>query len=186
VDDQPKQKRVAATSAPQKRAAAARAPKRPRGAASQSEILDRDVEDLLIATTDIDRVLDRELKAWRGKELSERSLYILYIVERGFNRPNLLINYFGILPSMITVDLDKLEAAGLLRRRPVPSDRRATQLVLTEKGRAVCRNAKIRLNSTFRPRMDNVSPEDLRICIETLRKIVQPLVPPAPRSASND
>jgi DNA-binding MarR family transcriptional regulator len=40
----------------------------------------------------------------------------------------------GCLPSTLTEIVDRVEAAGLLRREPYPDDRRAKRLVLTEKG----------------------------------------------------
>ncbi|RKN40410.1 MarR family winged helix-turn-helix transcriptional regulator [Streptomyces hoynatensis] len=43
----------------------------------------------------------------------------------------------GCEPSNATFIVDKLEALGLLERRPHPSDRRAKQLVLTPEGAAL-------------------------------------------------
>ena len=43
----------------------------------------------------------------------------------------------GCLPSSITAIVDRLDAAGLVRREADPDDRRAKRLVLTEKGAKV-------------------------------------------------
>jgi DNA-binding MarR family transcriptional regulator len=162
-------------------------PKASRGSTKRPLRLDQDIEDVLVAATDVGRAIDRILRnIWTRKDLSIRGLYILYIIDRGFNRPSMLIKYFDVLPSTITVEIEKLASAGLLTRRAVPTDRRVTELVLTKKGDAVRREAMALLNDTLRHRLDLASPEELRICVETLRKIVQPLEPATPRDPRSE
>ncbi|WP_190130614.1 MarR family winged helix-turn-helix transcriptional regulator [Streptomyces mashuensis] len=48
-----------------------------------------------------------------------------------------LAGRMGCEPSNATFVIDKLEAQGLMERRPHPTDRRAKQLVLTEQGTAM-------------------------------------------------
>jgi DNA-binding MarR family transcriptional regulator len=48
------------------------------------------------------------------------------------------------VPSAVTRLLDKLEALGCLRREPHAQDRRALQIVLTEKGQALWQQLKVR------------------------------------------
>jgi DNA-binding MarR family transcriptional regulator len=144
--------------------------------------LDLDIEDVLVAASDVGRAIDRTLKDfWRRKKLTVRGLYILYIIDLGFDRPSMLIKYFDVLPSTITFEIEKLTSAGLVLRQEVPADRRMTKLVLTEKGAAVRLEALALLNATFRPRLDAASASDVRNCVETLRTIVQPLEPATPR-----
>ena len=52
-------------------------------------------------------------------------------------RPSVIAERLGIAPRSATEVLDALEGAGLLRRAPSPTDRRATVVELTEQGRAV-------------------------------------------------
>jgi DNA-binding MarR family transcriptional regulator len=147
--------------------------------------LDLDIEDVLVAATDVQRALNRELKGFtRGQKLSERGLYIIHMVNAGLNRPSLLIDYFDVLPSTITVEVDKLVAARLMTRQAAAFDRRVMELALTEKGQAVRLEALAVLNRTFRPRLDETPRDDVRICVETLRKIVQPLAPETPRAST--
>jgi len=48
----------------------------------------------------------------------------------------------GIDPSTMVSLIDQLEAAGLARRRPRPTDRRAREVVITPKGRRVLERAR--------------------------------------------
>jgi DNA-binding MarR family transcriptional regulator len=154
-----------------------------RGAAAREPGLDPDIEALLIATTDVQRVTNRLLKPIsRKRKLTERGLHIINLIRVGLNRPSRLIDYFDVLPSTITSDTEKLVAAGFVERQAVPTDRRVTKLALTRKGVAVRQEALAQLNGSFRERLAQIPPEDLRICIETLRKVIDPLEPGTPPS----
>lgn len=48
----------------------------------------------------------------------------------------------GIDPSMMVSLIDQLEAAGLAKRRPRPTDRRAREVAITPKGRRALRQAR--------------------------------------------
>jgi DNA-binding MarR family transcriptional regulator len=48
----------------------------------------------------------------------------------------------GIDPSTMVSLIDQLEAAGLAKRRPRPTDRRAREVVITPKGRRVLKQAR--------------------------------------------
>jgi DNA-binding MarR family transcriptional regulator len=48
----------------------------------------------------------------------------------------------GIDPSTMVSLIDQLEAAGLAKRRPRPTDRRAREVVVTPKGRRVLKQAR--------------------------------------------
>src|ERR671911_2049265 len=49
----------------------------------------------------------------------------------------------GIDPSTMVSLIDQLEAAGLAKRRPRPTDRRAREVVITPKGRRVLEQARL-------------------------------------------
>ncbi|MFT4220057.1 MAG: MarR family transcriptional regulator [Microbacterium sp.] len=50
-------------------------------------------------------------------------------------------------PTSVTNTVDRLEASGLVRREPHPTDGRATLVVLTDAGRALSREATAALNA---------------------------------------
>lgn len=51
--------------------------------------------------------------------------------------PRALADVVGLTPSTVTALLDRLAAADLAERRPHPTDRRKTEVVITEHGRTV-------------------------------------------------
>ena len=73
----------------------------------------------------------------------------------------------GIDPPNATVVVDDLEALGLVRRTPHPTDRRAKVVEATRKGKDMARRANAIL-STPPPALSELSADDL----ETLRRIL--------------
>lgn len=73
----------------------------------------------------------------------------------------------GIDPPNATVIVDDLEAQGLVRRQPHPTDRRAKLVEATRKGKAMARRAEAIL-ATPPPALTALSADDL----ETLRQIL--------------
>ena len=73
----------------------------------------------------------------------------------------------GIDPPNATVVVDDLEALGLVRRRPHPTDRRAKVVEATRKGKEMARRANTIL-ATPPPALSELSADDL----EALRRIL--------------
>jgi DNA-binding MarR family transcriptional regulator len=78
-----------------------------------------------------------------------------------------LADALGIDPPNATVVVDDLEAMGLVRRLPHPTDRRAKLVEATRKGKALARRAEAIL-ATPPPALAALGAEDL----ETLRRIL--------------
>ena len=74
----------------------------------------------------------------------------------------------GIDPPNATVIVDDLEAQGLVRRRPHPTDRRAKVVEATRKGKALARRAD-EILGTPPPALSALSTDDL----EALRRILK-------------
>lgn len=175
-----------------------------RGAAQETEgspgsvrgakpaVLDADSSALLRLSTSLLQLISRDLRdLWRRNNLSERSLFIIEMVNAGLDRPGRLIEYFDVLASTITFETDKLAAAGILQREPDPDDRRIVRLKLTDKGRAVHRELTEILNASLRPRLDHLTAEELRTLLGLFAKVVGPLEPPydqlgAPATAAGE
>jgi DNA-binding MarR family transcriptional regulator len=86
--------------------------------------------------------LARNIETWRAEHLSAYQLTpadfdVLATMRRkgddGIN-PGILLDALLISSGGLTRRLDRLEAAGLIRRHPDPEDRRATLLRLTKEG----------------------------------------------------
>lgn len=77
---------------------------------------------------------------FEGKGSQKRILIILY--ECGVITQSDLTQHLGIQPGSASEVLAKLESAGLITRRPSQTDRRTTDVQLTETGIAVAQDAK--------------------------------------------
>jgi DNA-binding MarR family transcriptional regulator len=75
-------------------------------------------------------------------DLNPRTFALLrHIDEAEGSSQHELAEALGVPPSRMVALLDELEAAGLVERRPHPSDRRARSLYLTRKGRRLLEKA---------------------------------------------
>lgn len=75
-----------------------------------------------------------------------RGHLVLTTIARGRPPSQLaLANALGVDRTVMTYLLDELEAAGLVERRPDPTDRRVRQIVITSKGSAALRHNSARL-----------------------------------------
>lgn len=71
-----------------------------------------------------------------------------------------LADHLGIAPRSATEVADALEAAGLLRRSPDPTDRRAVLLTLTEEGRHTVARVRDRRRAAADGAVSRLSPTD--------------------------
>jgi DNA-binding MarR family transcriptional regulator len=117
-----------------------------------------------------DLVLDNQ----RRREVSEalgmsfgRSRAIRRLARRPMSMGELAA-ILGIDPPNATVLVDDLEAQGLVRRRPHPTDRRAKLVETTRKGKELARRADAIL-ATPPPELSALGPDDL----EALRRILE-------------
>jgi len=131
-----------------------------------------DIVDFLGAVSDVQRMISAyALPVAAEYKISERGLGIIFLVHAGLDRPGALSDYLNVLPSTITSDIDKLVAAGMLRRVPSPTDRRVTRIEVTRRGADVQRESLRRLHEFFRATVAGVALEELHACIATLRKL---------------
>ncbi|MGH8991324.1 MAG: MarR family winged helix-turn-helix transcriptional regulator [Acidimicrobiia bacterium] len=106
---------------------------------------DRHLEAWRALLTAHRRILDRlehELRTDHGLSLSEYEVLMLLGQAEG-NRCRMgeLARHLLVTPGGVTRLADRLESAGLLCRRPCPTDRRSIELVLTPEGRRRLRAA---------------------------------------------
>lgn len=75
-------------------------------------------------------------------------------------------------PSHVSRMIDRAEAAGLVRRNPDPNDRRAAQVTLTHRGRAVLADFAPRLEAVIEKVIhSNLLPAEARVLVELLGRI---------------
>ncbi len=117
---------------------------------------------------------DLVLEQTRRREVSEalgmsfgRSRALRRLARRPMSMRE-LADALGIEAPNATVVVDDLEAQGLVRRGPHPTDRRAKVVEATRKGKTLARRADAIL-STPPPALTALDPEDL----EALRRILE-------------
>ena len=150
-------------------------PAKPKAGGKRALGLDPDIVAVMRLSTNLQRLSSRSLKGhWRERGLSERGLFMLELVYAGLDRPSRLMEYFDVLPSTITFETEKLVTAGLMVREPDPSDRRVVRLSLTEEGEAIHRETMAAINASLKPRLERLTPEELRAFLATFQKILGP------------
>ena len=80
------------------------------------------------------RLLERAKPCLQREGIDPKRFFLLAQIERG-NRPSELAQALHLPPPSVSHLLGGLEEAGLIVRRPNPSDRRSTLLELTPAGR---------------------------------------------------
>jgi DNA-binding MarR family transcriptional regulator len=76
----------------------------------------------------------------------------------------------GIDPSTMVSLIDRLEAAGLAKRRPRPTDRRAREIAITAKGRRVLEQARELAMRVELDVLGGLSGDERRRLLELLRR----------------
>ncbi len=97
-----------------------------------------------------------------GEMALDRSAYgiMCRLVDEGGQRLGSLAHAFGLDPSTITRQVQALEQAGWVERRPDPADRRAVLLDMTEEGRDVLLTTRRRRRDWLRVVLSDWSPQD--------------------------
>jgi len=98
-------------------------------------------------------------------------LMLLLFSKRGSLPMRIVGSRLQVHQTSVTNAVDRLESAGLVRRRPHPTDRRATLVELTPAGRTLAENATSQLNSVIFTDlgMGSKSTEQLIDAIDELR-----------------
>jgi DNA-binding MarR family transcriptional regulator len=89
----------------------------------------------------------------------------------------------GVDPSTMVSLIDQLEAAGLAKRRPRPTDRRAREVVITPKGRRVLEQARRLAMQVEHHVLRGLSRAERRRMLALLRRAVDSAPPQSPWTA---
>jgi MarR family transcriptional regulator for hemolysin len=116
------------------------------------------------------RSLDIELRRNAGVTLSQWRVVGALVLQPGLTQKE-IADKMGIEGATLVPVIDKMEKDGLLKRKPDLIDRRANRIYLTSKADSLWESMtecalKIRRSST-----KNISDDDIRITLDTLRKI---------------
>ena len=91
----------------------------------------------------------------------------------------------GIDPSTMVALIDKLEHAGLAKRRPHPTDRRAREVVITPKGRRTVERGRALAREVEDDVLQGLAPAERRQLLKLLRKALAS-APPQPLWSSQE
>ncbi|MDR3783020.1 MAG: MarR family transcriptional regulator [Candidatus Nitrosotalea sp.] len=116
------------------------------------------------------RSLDIELRRNAGVTLSQWRVVGALVLQPGLTQKE-IADKMGIEGATLVPVIDKMEKDGLLKRKPDLTDRRANRIYLTSKADSLWESMtecalKIRRSST-----KNISDDDIKITLDTLRKI---------------
>jgi DNA-binding MarR family transcriptional regulator len=89
----------------------------------------------------------------------------------------------GVDPSTMVSLIDQLEAAGLAKRRPRPTDRRAREVVITPKGRRVLEQARQLAMRVEDDLLRGLSDAERRQMLTLLRRALDSAPPQSPWTA---
>jgi len=114
--------------------------------------------------------LDIELRRNAGVTLSQWRVVGALVLQPGLTQKE-IADKMGIEGATLVPVIDKMEKDGLLKRKPDLTDRRANRIYLTSKADSLWASMtecalKIRRSST-----KNISDDDIKLTLDTLRKI---------------
>ncbi|HYS29645.1 MAG TPA: MarR family transcriptional regulator [Candidatus Limnocylindria bacterium] len=129
-----------------------------------------EIWSLLFRLSD-DHFRERISPTLEGFQLSRPQAFLLYEVRSG--RPlsqHDVADRLHCEPSNVTGLIDRLEAKGLVERRPDPADRRVKRLLATKKGRALITKVMDRFFKAP-PSVNRLSTEEQRTLRDLLRRL---------------
>jgi DNA-binding MarR family transcriptional regulator len=102
-------------------------------------------------------------------DLGPRGAWILLLIHTGEVYPLDVANVFGVGRSLITAELTRLIAAGLITSVQGKADRRRMELTLTEEGERTYLRVKQGLSTLINGRLRNYSREEILLCARILQ-----------------
>lgn len=115
--------------------------------------------ETLIALRRIVHALEANARSMaRASGLTQAQLLVLLEVARkGHEMPRDIARALGVGQATVTLQIDKLEARGLVRRERREADRRAVWIILTDAGRALLEQIPDPLHQRFSERFNDLA-----------------------------
>ena len=116
--------------------------------------------ETLIALRRVMHAIEENARAMaRASGLTQAQLLVLHtLVQNGQEMPRDIARQLGVGQATITLQIDKLEARGLVRRERRQADRRAIWVILTEAGRDLLERTPDFLQERFAGRFRQLEP----------------------------
>ncbi len=116
----------------------------------------------------LQRQIDRSL--W-PHEASVARIRLLAFLAEGPKRSTDIASFFGQAPRTVTQAIDALEIAGRICRVPVPGDRRAKHIEITDEGRALLAQAQPLYEQILKRTVGVLGTEELEAFSAMLAKV---------------
>ncbi|HUD30938.1 MAG TPA: hypothetical protein VMQ93_18885 [Novosphingobium sp.] len=126
------------------------------------------IEGLVFAGRPID---DATQDVTRRYDLGPRGCYILSAIKSGITFPLELASLLRIGRSLVTAELNRLNAAGLIESAPGKTDRRRSELSLTAEGQRACSEVSSELDHIIRANLAGYSVEEVRLFARMLADV---------------
>jgi DNA-binding MarR family transcriptional regulator len=128
---------------------------------------------LALVMHDVSRLLRRRVdKAAQTLGLTSAQWRVLAFVSRceGSNQAS-MADHMDMEPITLSRHLDRMQAAGMIERRPDPNDRRAHRLFLTETGRTLMDGFRAVTSDVMDDFVEGISEEELATAIDILARM---------------
>jgi DNA-binding MarR family transcriptional regulator len=110
----------------------------------------------------------------RGRELTLSQIRALVVLEQEEEATaGDLAKSAGLNPASVTAMLDQLESNGIVTRRRSTDDRRVCMVSLTEAGRAVVGDERVRWQELWEEHLKDLSEPQLLAAVQVMRTITQ-------------
>lgn len=101
--------------------------------------------------------------------LGPRGAWLINLIEAGVVFPHELSEVMGIGRSLMSAELARLTEAGLITSKPGATDKRRTELALTDKGLAEHKVIHAEIDRILRAGLANYTPDEVRMFTRMLR-----------------
>ncbi|MCH8465522.1 MAG: MarR family transcriptional regulator [Roseinatronobacter sp.] len=98
-------------------------------------------------------------------------LVLLQIAQAGQGMPRDIARALGVGQATITIQIDKLEARGLVRRERMQADRRAIWVILTQAGRDLLDHIPDPLHQRFTERFATLAPWEQTLLLSMTQRL---------------
>ncbi|MDF2606347.1 MAG: transcriptional regulator [Bacillales bacterium] len=127
-----------------------------------------------LAIHTIKRNIESDLPLKNDSQITRPQLFMLYYINKFGNcKLSQLADKLEVKPSAISVMIDRLEKAELVKRSYFLVDRRSVFVEITEKGKQLLRKEKALRNSIIESYLSKLDKEEARLLTELLEKMIK-------------
>ena len=106
-----------------------------------------------------------------GLTMNELSVLLFLANNPAYKTASDIVDVRRIKANLVSVNVDKLVQEGLLERRPVPGDRRKTELHCTEMAQPIIQRGQALQEAFFARLMQGIDPAQLRAFYDTIARM---------------